>query len=71
MDFYSLWLGAVKKPFPKIELLKELYLQLVVEMVHVDDELICSDQIAIFLSDDFIFEVRFKKKTVLSLVEES
>lgn len=48
----------------KIHLLEDLYLQLVEEMTCAENELIHADQVTTILSDKYVFELKFKKKTV-------
>lgn len=51
-----------KSPEPKIKVLEQLYFQLVLEISQAENELLSSEQVTMIFSDEFIFEVRFKKK---------
>lgn len=52
-----------KRPVGKIELLEELYLQLAMEITQTEIvESITPDQVTTISSEEFIFEVKFRKK---------
>ncbi len=51
-----------KTPELKIKILEQLYLQLVLEISQAENEMLSSEQVTLISSEEFIFEVRFKKK---------
>lgn len=58
------------KPVQKKLIFEELYLQLIEEIADDDEILIAPEQATIIISEQFVFEVKFKKKkSFLKLVK--